>query len=148
MGGRRIVATSDATVPLDDILNHGVRAQSDVSALASLNQNTLCVLVWHYHDDDIPGPDAAVDLEVTGLPTSAKTVQVAHFRIDQDHSNAFTAWKRLGAPQQPTAGQLAELERAGKLAEPIRNKLPRALGTVNLQFVVPRQGVSLLEFTW
>ena len=40
------------------MLKDGVRgATPDVSALASLEANRLSVMVWHYHDDDVPGPD-------------------------------------------------------------------------------------------
>ena len=68
MGGQRLAAESDGAVPLDDMLKDGVRAKPDVAALASLDGKKLCVLVWHYHDDDVPGPDAAVELSLTGLP--------------------------------------------------------------------------------
>jgi xylan 1,4-beta-xylosidase len=43
-----------------------VRGNPDVSALASLDKNKLAVLVWHYHDDDVPGPAADVDLTLDG----------------------------------------------------------------------------------
>ena len=64
---------------------------------------TRCrVLVWHYHDDDLPGPDAAVELSLRGLPAQAGSVLVQHYRIDSDHSNAYEAWKRMGSPPRPT----------------------------------------------
>ena len=46
-------------------------SKPDVAALASLDGDKLCVLVWHYHDDDVPGPDAAVALTLSGLPWPA-----------------------------------------------------------------------------
>src|SRR5438094_9457041 len=58
MSGQWLVVESDHTVPLETMLKNGVRDQPDVTALASLDQNKLAVLVWHYHDDDLPGPDA------------------------------------------------------------------------------------------
>jgi xylan 1,4-beta-xylosidase len=148
MGGQSVPATSDSAVALDDILRQGVRGRPDVSALASLDGNRLCVLIWHYHDDDVPGPEARVDLHVAGIPEGARRVQVRHFRVDEDHSNAFTAWKRLGSPQSPSAEQTAHLVAAGKLAELSRRELQNATGTAKLDFALPRQGVSLLEFTW
>src|SRR5262249_14239103 len=60
MSGQRLAVESDGEVSLDTILRQGVREKPDVSALASLDQNKLCVLVWHYHDDDVAGPDAAL----------------------------------------------------------------------------------------
>ena len=95
------------------MLNRGVRGDPDVSALASLDRNQLCVLVWHYHDDDVPGPAAAVTLNIDGLPAAMSQVKLEHFRIDDEHSNAFTAWKRLGSPQHPTAAQYAPAGEGG-----------------------------------
>ena len=81
MGGQRLAVESDGAVPLDTMLKEGVRGRPDVSALASLDKNKLCVLVWHYHDDDVPGPDAAVELVIDGLPLQAARLACA-FRID------------------------------------------------------------------
>ncbi len=60
MSGRRLAVESDGAVPLDVMLKQGVRGRPDVSALASLDERKLCVLVWHYHDDDVAGPAAAI----------------------------------------------------------------------------------------
>ena len=126
-----------------------MRGQPDVSALASLDQNQLAVMVWHYHDDDVPGPDAAVELTLEDLPIREGTAKLAHFRIDADHSNAFAAWNRMGEPLPLTAGQHAQLETAGQLArlgdpEPIQIKDGKAA----VRFNLPRQGVSLLVLEW
>src|SRR5262249_7398135 len=58
MTGQRVAAESDGALPLDEMVRRGVRDQPDVSALASLDGTKLCVMVWHYHDDDLPGPAA------------------------------------------------------------------------------------------
>src|SRR5262245_28921668 len=55
MSGDRLPAVSDHAVPLDSMLKNGVRGEPDVAALASLDHDKLCVLVWHYHDDDLAG---------------------------------------------------------------------------------------------
>ena len=73
----------------------------------------MSVLVWNYHDDDLPAPAADVSLQIRGLPAGRPTL--TEYRVDTDHSNAYTAWKRMGAPQSPTPAQYAELERAGRL---------------------------------
>ena len=117
MTGQRVSAESDGAVPLDEIMRRGVRGQPDVSALASLDQNKLCVMVWHYHDDDVPGPVADVRLEVAGVPMWIASARVEHYRIDDEHSNAYTVWQQLGSPQQPTKDQYAQIEKAGKLAK-------------------------------
>jgi len=94
MAGQRLAVESDHAVPLAAILKDGVRSRPDVSALASHDTDKLCVLVWHYHDDDVAGPSADVKLEITGLPTKIGTARLEHFRIGEEHSNSFSAWKR------------------------------------------------------
>jgi xylan 1,4-beta-xylosidase len=149
MGGKRLPAESDGAVSLDAILRRGVREKPDVSALASLEGKKLCVLVWHYHDDDVPGPEAAVEVALAGLPLEKGEARLEHFRIDETHGNAFTAWKGMGSPQKPTAEQYAQLEKAGKLTAmgaPEAIRVEDAKATVRLK--LPRQAVSLLVLTW
>jgi xylan 1,4-beta-xylosidase len=149
MAGQKLAVESDHAVPLAAILKDGVRGRPDVTALASLDKSRLALLVWHYHDDDVPGPPAEVDLMVTGLPAQAGAAHLEHFRIDEDHSNAFTAWKRLGSPQEPTPEQYAQLQQAAQLAaltDPAR--APIEGGAVKLRFQLPRQALSLLLLDW
>ena len=84
---------------------------------------------------------------VEGLPSGR--VLLSHYRIDADHSNSYEAWKRMGAPPNPSREQYAELEKAGRLellSSPER--LQTANGRVTLRFNLPRQGVSLCRLTW
>jgi len=145
MGGQRVEVQSDSSMSLESITRRGVREKPDVSALASLDENKLSVLVWHYHDDDVPGPDAEIKLTLVGLPASRTQSRIEHFRIDEEHSNAFAAWKRMGSPQQPTPTLYAQLEKAGRLA-PLGSSETIALknGETAVKFRLPRQGVSLL----
>jgi xylan 1,4-beta-xylosidase len=146
MGGKRLTVESDREVPLERIVSRGVRRAADVTALAALDANTLTVMVWHYHDADVPGPDADIKLAFAGLPVPSGTAAVEHYRIDEEHSNAYSAWKRIGSPQQPTTEQYAELEKAGQLTA-----LPGSAASVDVKdgqatinFKLPRKGVSLL----
>jgi len=107
------------------------------------------VLVWHYHDDDVSGPEAEVELTFSNLPLVNGKAQLQHFRVDQDHSNAHTVWQRMGAPQQPTAGQYAQLEKAGQLAALGAPETMRIMdGKTALRITLPRQAVSLLQLVW
>ncbi len=149
MGGRRVAAESSAQVPLETMLAEGVRGAADVAALASAEPNRLAVMVWHYHDDDVPGPDAAVDLAVAGLPAAISQAKLAHYRIDEHHSNAYAAWRRMGSPIAPDRDQYAELEVASRLAlldAPAKVRVER--GAVTLRFTLPRQAVSLVTIEW
>ena len=73
------------------------------------------MLLWNYHDDDLPAPDADINLALAHLPQAATKVLIEHFRIDRTHSNSFTAWQKMGSPQQPSDEQYKELEQAGQL---------------------------------
>ena len=147
MGGQRLPAKSTGEIELGAILKDGVRQNPDVAALSSLNGKTLSVLAWHYHDDDLPGPDADIRLDLSGLPVRDGLISMRQDRVDQQHSNAFEAWKRMGSPQKPTPEQYAELEKAGQLAELEPPGTVRAEGGMStIRITLPRQAVSLLQF--
>ena len=149
MTGREVEVQSDHTVPLDTIMKEGVRAQPDVSALACVDSNKLCVLLWHYHDDDVPGSAAAVSLNISGLPPASRHAKCRQFRIDENHSNAFHAWQQMGSPQHPTAEQYLNLEQAAALATiPSPSDVSLVKGKIAVRLNLPRQAVSLLEWDW
>ena len=151
MSGRRIPANSTAAVPLAKIIAEGVRGSPDVSALAALDSRKLTVMAWHYHDDDVPGPAADIDLEVMGLPIADGQARLTHYRIDENHSNAFAVWKtRMHSPPAPNEAQYAELLEASRLATVSDRPatVPLEHGAAKLRFTLPRQGVSLLVLEW
>jgi xylan 1,4-beta-xylosidase len=148
MSGNRVQAVSSAGLPVADILEKGVRAAPDVSALAARSSRSATVLVWNYHDDDVPAPAAAVQLSIDGLPAGRATL--AHFRVDESHSNSYAAWLRMGSPQTPTPAQYAELENASELQEltPAREVTIGRDGRVTEAFDLPRKSVSFIKLTW
>ena len=148
MSGQQLAVTSSAGLDAEAIRKSGVRGQPDVSAWAAGDVNKIAVLVWHYHDDDLPGPDAAVDLQMNGIKFADGKAKLAHYRIDAEHSNAYEVWKKMGSPFPLTEKQFAALEQAGQLAalgeaETVDVKGGRA----EVKFNLPRQGVSLLVLT-
>jgi xylan 1,4-beta-xylosidase len=149
MSGQRLVTRSSSEVPLDEILANGVRKQPDVAAFASIDGQKLFAMVWHYNDDDIEGPDALVTLNLTGLGRASGAASVTHYRIDENHSNAYALWQRLGSPVAPNDEIYAQLLKAGELAtleESPSVSLHRGAGKIT--FALPRQGVSLLVIDW
>ena len=147
MGGDRLRVESGGALALAAVRDTGVREAPDVNAIASRSDRSIAVLVWNYHDDDLPAPPATIDLTIQGVP--AKSVRVTHERVDGDHSNAYDAWKRLGSPQPPSPDQYKTLERNGRLQtlEPER-RVDIASGEARITFSLPRQGVSLLRLSW
>ena len=150
MSGQRLTVTSDGALSAEEIIKNNVRAKPDVSALASLDGKKLTIMLWHYHDDDIPGPPADITLDLPGMPAGAAAAKITHYRIDESHSNAYTVWQALGRPQAPTPEQYASLEQAGGLATftgppllPVTEN-----GGTTLTLSLPRQAVSLVVAEW
>ncbi|MBW8865017.1 MAG: beta-xylosidase [Verrucomicrobia bacterium] len=148
MSGQQLAVTSSAGLDTEAIRKSGVRGQPDVSAWAGGDANKIAVLVWHYHDDDLPGPDAAVDLQLDGIKFADGKAKLAHYRIDAEHSNAYEVWKKMGSPFPLTEKQFATLEQAGQLAELGEAETVNIKGgRAEVKFNLPRQGVSLLVLT-
>lgn len=146
MNGEQVSATSDSAVSLDAMLKFGVRGQPDVGTLASRTADKLTVLLWHYHDDDVAGPAAAVRLQLSGLPADWKRATLTRYAIDQEHSNAFSRWQRMGSPAVPTPAQYRELQTAGELATVgTPQTLPIQAGELHLDATLTRQAVVLLR---
>ncbi|MGH7576015.1 MAG: GH39 family glycosyl hydrolase, partial [Longimicrobiales bacterium] len=65
------------------------------------------------------------------------------------HSNAYSAWLEMGAPQQVSRAQRKTLEHAGQLqmlTSPAWIEVTDGDATIELE--LPHQGVSLLQLSW
>ncbi len=149
MAGERVMTTSTGEVPVEELVKAGVRQAPDVDALATKSEHEAAVMVWNYHDDDLAAADAEVQVTIAGIPPGVKKVLLEHYRIDETHSNSFTAWKQMGSPQAPTAEQTAQLKAAGQLQLLTSPEwLEVASGKVIIATTLPRQAVSLLRLEW
>ena len=103
MRGDRVQLTSSGAVGLDAILQAGVTGAPDIDGLATRAEREMAVMVWNYHDDDLPAPSAPVRLAVSGLPAAAGRVLVEHFRIDEGPQQRVhrcgSRWDRRSNPQ-------------------------------------------------
>jgi xylan 1,4-beta-xylosidase len=144
MRGDRVKVESTGGVALEKMVAEGVRGNADVDGFAVRGDREMSVLVWNYHDDDVAGSEARVRVEVSGVPDGRALLR--HYRIDETHSNAWTAWKKMGSPQHPSAEEYARLEAAGRLEE---LESPRWIvvkgGAAAIEIALPRQGLSLLS---
>jgi xylan 1,4-beta-xylosidase len=148
-GSERVRASSAAALPSDQVVESGVRQQPDINVIAARKDREVEILVWNYHDDEVAVAPAAISLSVTGLPEDAKRVLLEHFRVDADHSNAFSAWKQMGSPQALSAIQVEQLQDAGQLqllTSPAWVKTEN--GALRSGFPLPRQGLSLIRLAW
>jgi len=146
LGPTQVEASSSGEVPLTQIVSDGVRGAPDVGVLATRADNgRVDILLWHYRDDDVKGPEADIHISLAGLaPGLGRQGRV--WRVDQDNGDAFTAWKAMGSPPMPTRRQIAQLVRASRIAaRPIQVGPRLSDGSVALQTRLPLQGVELIE---
>jgi xylan 1,4-beta-xylosidase len=149
MRGDRVEAASRGAIPLESILAKGIRENSDVDVLAARGDSGVSILVWNYHDDDLAGPIVPIALSVQGLPAGTQRVLMTHYRIDANHSNAYSVWQGMGSPRAPTPDQQRQLEAAGQLQlldSP--NWLWNQSESISINFDLPRQAVSLIRLDW
>ncbi|WP_020602655.1 GH39 family glycosyl hydrolase [Spirosoma spitsbergense] len=147
MTGNRVGVKGGLAYDYARIRDQSVRAEADINALATKDAKTAAVMVWHYHDDNLPAPDAPVSVRIAGVPVQRVLIQ--HYRIDKQFSNSYEVWKKMGSPRTPTSEQITELEKAGQLKLLTSPEWVTVKdGTVMLNMELPRQGVSLLKLSW
>lgn len=147
LGGEWVRTESTGALPVEQIVTSSVTHAPDVDAVATRRPGEVDVLLWNYHDADLPAAPAKVAMDVRGLPRAQVSEEI--FLMDAAHSNAYAVWQRMGSPEQPSAAQRQELVRAGKLQ---RVAAPHALavkdGDATLQMSLARQGVALVRLRW
>jgi xylan 1,4-beta-xylosidase len=160
MSGERVETISTGATSIDDLVKTGAHQATDpqtpdIDAFATKADREAAVMVWNYHDEDLPASGADVRVTVTGIPAGVKRVLLEHYRIDETHSNAYTAWKNMGSPQSPTPDQYAQLKAAGQLqllASPTWLDVNQGKvideEKVTIDASLPRQAVSLLLLKW
>jgi xylan 1,4-beta-xylosidase len=149
MRGRNLAVTSDHRRPLDDVIANGVRGPADVGAAATIDGSSVAVLAWHYHDDDLAGPDAALSISLDRLPPAfAKGATMTRYLIDRDHGNAYAARLDMGSPIAPSNEQRAQLIRASQL-EPVEGDKAIGVrdGKARMALTLARQAVTLIVLT-
>jgi xylan 1,4-beta-xylosidase len=146
LGPEQLAATSSSEVPLERIVSEGVSKTPDVGVLATREKDgRVTILLWHYQDDDVPGPDADVRLAIAGLNPDMQ-YDARAWRIDQHHGDAFTAWKAMGSPVDPNKEQIDHLMRASHISpQPVSIARPSGKGSAMLARRLPLQAVELIE---
>jgi xylan 1,4-beta-xylosidase len=144
-GGNWIETESSGALPLDEIVKQSVTGSPDVNAVATRNGSEVDVLLWNYHDADLPAADAKVHLDVDGL---AGKITAAEYRMDPTHGNSYAAWQAIGSPAHPTPSDIEKISALSPLRQPSSlTLLINKDGKASLDLALPRQGVVLLKFT-
>ena len=105
MKGNRVEVKQNLAYNAVNILDSGVHgSKPDINALATTSNGEAHVMVWNYHDDnDTAELKTPVRINIAGVP--AVNISLKEYRIDNEHSNAFEIWKKMGSPISPTIEQ-------------------------------------------
>lgn len=149
MKGERVEVSSSGEVALDDIMAGGVRGQADVDGFATAGVRQAAVMMWNYHDAEKNNDSAHAAVTVKGLPKGVSRVRLTHYRIDDTHSNAYTAWKAMGSPQNPSVEQIAALkDKDGLELLGSPSWLTAQNGAVAINTEMPSHSISLMQLDW
>ena len=148
MSGKRVKVSGDLKYDFKAIRDSSVRkAETDINALAARDKNNISVMLWNYHDDDIKDNGSPVALTLKNIP--AQKVKLYHYRIDDNHSNSYEVWKKMGSPENPTPEQYKELEKSGQLELLSAPKTVTVKnGELKVEMQLPRQAVSLIRLMY
>jgi xylan 1,4-beta-xylosidase len=146
LAGTRMPLTSSGAHALSDILTNGVRDQPEIDGMATLDNATVQVLVWNYHDDIVTAAATPVHLAINVPESFGACVRVSHLRVDDTHGDAYAVWVSQGMPASPSAAQVAALQQAMDPSPlvPDETLAVAASGSVGVDFDLPRFGVSLV----
>lgn len=147
LGDKRLsLASTGSQDPLFYEDEYGSGSPPEVDGLATMSGNrSVEILLWNHHDDWEVKGEVTMEIEVLNLPWTGEQVHCRHYRIDEQHSNAYTEWKRQGSPQDPTETQLRVIHsREGlELLEP-DHIIPLFKDRFRKTVRLPVQGISLL----
>ena len=147
LGGERLPLTSSAGLTADQIVQQGVAGAPDISGVATRDHHTVDILVWNYHDEDVPAAPATLAIEVEGV--TASRAHLTEYKMDAQHSNAYATWIQMGQPQHPSNEQIETLRRTGGLAVAREQDLTKgSAAPLRLLATLPRQAVALYRITW
>jgi xylan 1,4-beta-xylosidase len=146
LSGSLIALTSNGAQEVTDIEKDSVAADPDINGIATRGSNSLDIILWNYHDEDVGAPDAKVAMVIANVP--GKVVHVKRTVMDAHHSNAYAAWLALGSPEHLSPDQLAALQKASGLETVEMPTVRKTSGPVKMNLLLPRQAVVLYELSW
>jgi len=147
MKGDMLAIDNTALLQLQNVLDSSVGGSSaDINALATADAHTVNVMVWNYHDNENRRNSAYINLQLKNMP--GKKLQLQEYLVDETNSNSYTVWKDMGSPQQVSATQFNELEKAGHLKMVSQSTGTTVNGQLNYPVLLKAQSVRLIKISW
>lgn len=124
-----------------------------IDGLATRDEaGNLAVCIWNFDENPQRTGSQRIELEIRPRahfdiprnPLSKSDGLIKRFQIDGEHSNSYAIWKRLGAPQDPTPAQIAQMKESEGLELVESVKVVVSDETIFYRFELPQPGVSLV----
>ena len=130
-----------------DLISVQTGKNKNITAFATRDKDRISIVVVNYQHEH-PFNDGLAEpvlLQVMSHLDTSGNVVVNHWRIDEKHSNAYTAFKDLGSPQLPNPIQIDAIRQKMdlELLEPPQRMKSR--NTFEFKFYLPCNAVSLIE---
>lgn len=147
MKGDMLEVNNSNTISLQTIIDSSVCNKPYVDALATIDAHNMYIMLWNYHDDDNKKTDITINLILQQLPS--ERVTMSSYLVDENYSNAYSLWEKMGSPQRVSEKQFHELQNAGQLQKNTSDKkLNVTNGNLNYHLNLKGQGVVLLKVSW
>jgi len=119
----------------------------DVSAFATKGDKRITIIITNYQNDKIHNDGRAypVKVNVESQWDSEDFVTLKHWRIDKNHSNSYTTFKKIGSPKLPNPFDIDAVKEKMNL-EMIESPGQKTMGELgDIEFYLPCNGISMIE---
>ena len=123
------------------------KSDGNVTAFATRDSKRITIVVTNYQDERIDNDGKAYPVVLTIDPQwkAGTKVTLKHWRIDETHSNAYSAFKKLGSPKLPNPIEIDAIRNKMGL-ELLDNQISKQAGELkDIEFQLPCNAVSLIE---
>jgi xylan 1,4-beta-xylosidase len=128
----------DAFELLHELGDTRLSAPKDEALVTRRADGTLVFAAWNLVDPGSAGSTKNITFDLTGVPDG---VWAEVQRVDADHGDTLTAWKKMGSPADPTLAQIHALRKASEIGSPegieVRNH--------QLKLEIPPMGLAVIE---
>ncbi len=121
-----------------------------VTAIAARDgDRRVTMLISRFEGEEIKNlaPPIPVELNVAMPWTKLTDATVTHWRIDENHSNAYTIFRKLGSPRKPSPEQIAAIRERMDLETLDKPRRKKIAADYTLRMQLPCNAVSLIEIT-
>ena len=120
----------------------------NLDGIATLEDNLLSLMIWYQADEWWQNGVCQIEININHLPFNGPGI-LKHYRIDNEHSNSYSAWIEQGRPQTPDIHQVEQIKSRQGLElvrEPQHLNIDSS-GMIKLSFQLPLFSTSLIQIS-